>query len=186
MHISSRCISRIYFPRQVVGWRVYSEAKGNKPCGCSIVVADRSTHTDCEQPTNKNNSPKTRRRLSSCSSRTRFTEAPLRTRRGAFGMSHRIFPTTFGRYLSVPLAVVALYVTSYFASVEPVWIVPGNQLLGQNAVIPQYFSAPSPLAEWVFDPVHQFDRFLRPTAWNETPEGRPPWDPALALNRSGM
>ena len=101
-------------------------------------------------------------------------------------MCHRIFPTTFGRYLSIPLAVVALYMTSYFASVEPVWIVPRNRLPGQNAVTPQYFSAPSPLAEWVFGPVHQFDRILRPSAWSENPDGRPPWDAALVHNGSGM
>jgi hypothetical protein len=35
LKVSSKYITRIYYPNQVLGWRFYPEAKGRKPfCGC--------------------------------------------------------------------------------------------------------------------------------------------------------
>ena len=63
------------------------------------------------------------------------------------------------------LLLPILYVGSYFALVSPK-PVDATVPTGTPLVLRHYRVAPS-LAEWVFWPLEQIDRQIRPNAWNE-------------------
>jgi hypothetical protein len=83
--------------------------------------------------------------------------------------------------LIVWLALFAVYITTYYATARPMQANGGFRLPAEFP--PQYFQAApaQAVAEWIFFPIHQFDRQMRWQRWHwripvnsPVPSDRPP------------